>query len=156
MSSNNTTGTKCNKTPVSPLQLTFLMETFSILASLGLNPVWFTSISKLTDGPYPDYVQVCRLPPPNADGPPRSSLTGSRRDEGTFHRRRSRPPASAARRTLCRGCNGGGGLKNLYRSTEACSRGTRTKSCQSRPLHSLEVLRGTLPQERLFTRVSTS
>ena len=58
MSSNNTTGTKCNKTPVSPPQLTFLMETFSILASFGLNPVWFTSISKLTDGSYPDYVQV--------------------------------------------------------------------------------------------------
>ena len=58
MSSNNTTGTKCNKTPVSPPQLPFLMETFSILASFGLNPVWFTSISKLTDGSYPDYVQV--------------------------------------------------------------------------------------------------
>ena len=64
MSSNNTTGTKCNKTPVSPPQLTFLMETFSTLVRLGLNPVWFTSISKLTDGSYPDYVQVCGASPP--------------------------------------------------------------------------------------------
>ena len=63
MSSNNTTGTKCNKTPVGPPQLTFLMETFSILASFGLNTVWFTSISKLTDGSYPDYVQVCGASP---------------------------------------------------------------------------------------------
>ena len=50
------------------------METLSILASLGLNPVWFTSISKLTDGSYPDYDQVCRPPQLNHVGPPWSSL----------------------------------------------------------------------------------
>ena len=78
--SNNTTDTKCNKTPVGPLQLTFLMETFSILARLGQNPVWFTSISKLTDGSYPDSVQEetkCGTSPPwhlTTVGPPQSSL----------------------------------------------------------------------------------
>ena len=81
MSSNNTSDTKCNKTPASPPQLTFLMETMSILASLGLNLVWFTSISKLTDGPHPDYDQVCRpgYPHPFLPGLPRSSLD----DHGT-------------------------------------------------------------------------
>ena len=83
MSSNNTTDTKCNKTPVGPLQLTILMETFSILARLGQNPVWFTSISKLTDGSYPDSVQICGASPPwptSEVGPPRSSLD----DHGTL------------------------------------------------------------------------
>ena len=97
--SNNTTDMKCNKTPVGPLQLMFLMEAFSTLAELiriivdkklylvsiswppedikstpppvlsvmmdqvdlniaELNPIWFTSISKLTDGPYPDSLQM--------------------------------------------------------------------------------------------------
>ena len=108
--SNNTTDTKCNKTPVGPLQLMFLMEAFSILAGLiswppentkstpppvlsvmmdqvdltlaELNPIWFTSISKLTDGPYPDSLQMetkfgASLPPPwpmFTVGPPWLSL----------------------------------------------------------------------------------
>ena len=37
------------------------MEPMSILASLGLNLVWFTSISKLTNGSHPNYDQGCRL-----------------------------------------------------------------------------------------------
>ena len=109
--SNNTTDTKCNKTPVGPLQLMFLMEAFSILAGLiswppentkstpppvlsvmmdqvdltlaELNPIWFTSISKLTDGSYPDSVQICGASPPwptSEVGPPRSSLD----DQGTL------------------------------------------------------------------------
>ena len=48
-------------TPASPPNLKFLMEPMSILASLGLNLVWFTSISKLTNGSHPDYDQGCRL-----------------------------------------------------------------------------------------------
>ena len=111
MSSNNTTDTKCNKTPVGPPQLTFLIEAFSILAGLifwppentkstpppvlsvmmdqvdltlaELNPIWFTSISKLTDGSYPDSLQMetkcgASFPPPWLSkftlGPPQSSL----------------------------------------------------------------------------------
>ena len=48
-------------TPARPPNLKFLMEPSSILASLGLNLVWFTSISKLTNGSHPDYDQGCRL-----------------------------------------------------------------------------------------------
>ena len=48
-------------TPASPPNLKFLMEPMSILASLGLNLVWFTSISKLTNGSHPNYDQGCRL-----------------------------------------------------------------------------------------------
>ena len=61
MSSNNTYDTKCDMTPARPPNLKFLMEPMSILASLGLNLVWFTSISKLTNGSHPDYDQGCRL-----------------------------------------------------------------------------------------------
>ena len=61
MSSNNTYDTKCDMTPASPPNLKFLMEPMSILASLGLNLVWFTSISKLTNGSHPNYDQECRL-----------------------------------------------------------------------------------------------
>ena len=85
MSSNNTPDTKCDKTPAGPPQLTFLMESMSILASLGLNLVWFTFISKLTDGPHPDYDQGCRPGQPlrgkgeGGGGPTGSSLD----DHGT-------------------------------------------------------------------------
>ena len=61
MSSNNTYDTKCDMTPARPPNLKFLMEPMSILASLGLNLVWFTSISKLTNGSHPNYDQGCRL-----------------------------------------------------------------------------------------------
>ena len=75
-------------TPASPPNLKFLMEPMSILANLGLNLVWFTSISKLTDGPHPDYDQGCRLGellregegggPLGGEGPPWSSHLGPR------------------------------------------------------------------------------
>ena len=61
MNSNNTHDTKCESTPVAPPNIKFLMEPMSILANLGLNLVWFTSISKLTNGSHPNYDQECRL-----------------------------------------------------------------------------------------------
>ena len=61
MNSNNTHDTKCESTPVAPPNIKFLMEPMSILANLGSNLVWFTSISKLTNGSHPNYDQECRL-----------------------------------------------------------------------------------------------
>ena len=61
MSSNNTYDTKCDMTPACSSNIKFLMEPMSILASLGLNLVWFTSISKLTNESHPNYDQGCRL-----------------------------------------------------------------------------------------------
>ena len=61
MNSNNTHDTKCESTPVAPPNIKFLMEPMSILANLGSNLVWFTSISKLTNGSHPNYDQGCRL-----------------------------------------------------------------------------------------------
>ena len=115
--SNNTTDMKCNKTPVGPLQLMFLMEAFSTLAELiriivdkklylvsiswppedikstpppvlpvmmdqvdltpaELHPIWFTSISKLTDRPYPySFTNECwQYKQLNPFGPPWLSL----------------------------------------------------------------------------------
>ena len=79
MSSNNTYDTKCDMTPASPPNLKFLMEPMSILASLGLNLVWFTSISKLTNGSHPNCDQECRLGEQTTlvvEGLPRSSQLG--------------------------------------------------------------------------------